>query len=113
MQQLTREEWREVANTLAILAETGETEAKIREDRLCKCFAEMRTCDAVEEICKIEVEKKVSKHVRCAIAAALWVSENAADEIRFDVVDAAGGDACEEGPDDQEHGQAARDPGDA
>ena len=99
MQQLTREEWQEVAGILG--EEADRYEAFIRD---------------VKEMCPDGAIGKLSEMydaLRMAAAAVLWVSENAADEIRFDVVDAAGGDACEEGPDDQEHGQAARDPGDA
>lgn len=75
MTQLTREEWGEVAERLGEEAEDYErfiAETKVNcpegaTDRL------QNTADAL----------------RMAAAAVLWVSEHAADEIRFDVVDQA------------------------
>lgn len=72
MRQLTREEWREVAERLGKEAEDYErfiAEIKVNcpegaTDRL------QNTADAL----------------RMAAGAVLWVSEHAADEIRFDVV---------------------------
>lgn len=87
MQQLTREEWRIVSNTLELIAIIGENDANAQEEKLAKCFAEMNKQAVLEAGNKIEAQRVFNYHVRCATAAVLWVSENAADEIRFDVVD--------------------------
>lgn len=104
MWQLTREEWISVSRTLDLIAIIGENEANAQENALTKHFAEMDRQAVLEAGNKIEAQRVFNDRMRCAIAAVLWVSEHAADEIRFDVVDAkAGGDAYKESPNDQEH----------
>ena len=73
MRQLTREEWQNVAGILG--EEADRYEAFIRD---------------VKEMCPDGAIGKLSEMcdaLHTAVAAVLWVSENAADEIRFDVVD--------------------------
>ena len=78
MQQLTREEWREVAERL------GDSATGLEE------VAEKHGAHVMDSSWQRLVDD-----LRLAVAAVLWVSENAADEIRFDVVDGQ--------PTDEEH----------
>lgn len=72
MQQLTREEWREVAERL------GESATGLGE-----------IADKYGSHVMDSSWRQVVEDLRMAVAAVLWVSEHAADEIRFDVVDQA------------------------
>lgn len=87
--KLTREEWRVIAEKLgasadqveALIAQVMEWQAKMEE--LAK---ELR--EPEEELC--EALRKWKEHeetLRLAIGAVLWVSENAADKVRFMMLD--------------------------
>lgn len=87
--KLTREEWREIAEKLgasadqveALIAQIMEWQAKMED-----LAQEMRESD--EELCEVLRRfKEYEEMLRLAIGAVLWVSENAADKVRFMMLD--------------------------
>ena len=87
--KLTREEWREIAEKLgasadqveALIAQIMEYQAKMEE-----LAQEMR--EPEEELCEaLRRWKEHEEMLRLAIGAVLWVSENAADKVRFMMLD--------------------------
>ena len=89
MQQLTREEWREIAERMgasadyveALIAQIMESQEKMEE-----LAQEMR--EAEDDLCEVLRRlREFEEMLRLAIGAVLWVSENAAEKVRFVMLD--------------------------
>lgn len=90
MTRLTREEWEKVAESLGMTAD------KFKEFIDLIMSFQLRPEEALEEVMGAENEeiqsallelRKLEETMRLAIGAVLWVSENAADKVRFMMLD--------------------------
>lgn len=86
--KLTREEWREIDEKLgasadqveALIAQVMEWQAKM-EELAQEIREDVELCEALRRW------KEYEETLRLAIGAVLWVSENAADKVRFMMLD--------------------------
>lgn len=90
MTQLTREEWGEVAERL------GEAADRIQDlinmileagHTLEEAGEEIRDIDMEEAKATLREWRELEEAMRLAVAAVLWVGENAADRVRFVMLD--------------------------
>ena len=90
MTQLTREEWGKVAESLGMAADKfKELIDYILEAKqvLEEAGEEIRDIDADEMERTLREWKELEEAMRLAVGAVLWVSENAADRVRFMMLD--------------------------
>lgn len=91
MQELTREQWAEAAGRLGAEANAIE-EAVAEVEEMLEAMerenpGEMEH-EAAYERRRIEERRGHAHDLRTAIAGMLWISENAAERIRFEIGDA-------------------------
>lgn len=87
---LAREEWEKVAESLGLTADKLKELADLLSEfqvKMEELGEEIRDIDQKEVENKIREWRELEETMRLAVGAVLWVSENAADRVRFVMLD--------------------------
>ena len=90
MTQLTGEEWGKVAERLGMAADKLKKLINLILESghaLEEAGEEIRDIDMEEAKATLQEWRELEETMRLAVAAVLWVSENAADRVRFVMLD--------------------------
>ena len=90
MKELTREEWMEIARRLGVAAD--QLDAFINQgiasfQKLKELEGEFQCAEQEEVEATLQEWRKLEEAMRLAVGAVLWVGENAADRVRFMMLD--------------------------